>query len=45
VEIAEAAVLSRREALAHSSDAAERQEIEIALAKLRALKKDVSNFL
>jgi len=45
VEIAEAAVLSRREALAHSSDAAERQEIEIALAKLRALKKDVLNFL
>jgi len=44
VEIAEAAVLSRREVLAQSSDATERQEIEIALAKLRALKKEVLNF-
>jgi hypothetical protein len=45
VEVAEAALLSRREALEHgNSDRTERQEIEKALAKLHALKKNVLNF-
>jgi hypothetical protein len=45
VEIAEAAILNRREALMHSSDGfAERQEIKMALDKLRTLKKEVLKF-
>jgi hypothetical protein len=44
VEIAEAALLSRRETLLHSPWG-ERQEIESALENLRALKKEVLNFL
>ncbi len=45
VEIAESALLSRREDLTHSSDGvAERHKIEIALANLRVLKKEVLNF-
>jgi hypothetical protein len=46
VEIAEAALLNCRDALAQdSSGRREHNEIEKALAKLRALKKDVLNFL
>ena len=46
VEIAEAALLDRREALMNGSDGhSERREIEIALENLRALKKKVLNFL
>lgn len=46
VESAEAALLSRRETLMHSSDGrGERQEIENALENLRTLKKEVLNFL
>src|SRR5580704_13941060 len=42
VEIAEAALLDRREALINGSDGhAERREIEIALENLRTLKKKV----
>lgn len=45
VEVAEAAILSRREELRQSSDGfAERREIEIALTKLRMVKKEVLNF-
>jgi hypothetical protein len=45
VEIAEAAILTRREALMSSSDAfAERQELDLALANLGALKRDVLKF-
>ena len=46
VEIAEAALLNRRDALSHESDGrAERREIEGALEKLRVLKEGVLNFL
>jgi hypothetical protein len=46
IEVAEAAILSRREVLTQSSDGfAERQEIKLALAKLRNLKKEVLKFL
>ena len=45
VEIAEAAILNRRESLKKESDGrVERQEIERALEKLRALKEDILNF-
>jgi len=45
VEIAEAALLNRRETLKHESDGrVERQEIERALEKLRALKEGILNF-
>jgi hypothetical protein len=46
IEVAEAAILTRREALLQSSDGfTERQETKIALAKLRNLKKEVLKFL
>jgi hypothetical protein len=46
IEVAEAAILSRREILMQSSDGfAERQETKMALAKLRNLKKEVLKFL
>jgi hypothetical protein len=46
IEVAEAAILDRREVLTQSSDGfAERQEIKMALAKLRTLKKEVLKFL
>ena len=46
IEVAEAAILSRREVLMQSSDGfVERQEIKVALAELRNLKKDVLKFL
>jgi hypothetical protein len=45
VEIAEAALLNRRESLKHESDGrVERQEIERALEKLRELKEGVLHF-
>lgn len=45
IEIAEAALLSRREALLQGPDGhAERQEIKTALDKLRRLKKEVLKF-
>jgi hypothetical protein len=45
VEIAEAALLNRQLALKHESDGrVERQEIETALDRLRAVKKDILNF-
>jgi hypothetical protein len=45
IEVAEAAILSRREALLQSSDGfSERQESKMALAKLRNLKKEVLKF-
>jgi hypothetical protein len=45
VEIAEAALLNRRDTLKHESDGrVERQEIERALEKLDALKENVLNF-
>lgn len=45
IEVAEAAILSRREALMQSSDGfSERQEIKLALARLRSLKKEVLKF-
>ncbi len=45
IEVAEAAVLSRREVLAQSGDGfVERQQIKMALAKLRGLKKEVLKF-
>lgn len=45
IEVAEAAILSRREALLQSSDGfIERQETKMALAKLRNLKKEVLKF-
>ena len=45
VEIAEAALLNRQLALKHESDGrVERQEIERALDRLRAVKKDILNF-
>jgi hypothetical protein len=46
IEVAEAAILSRREILMQSPDGfAERQETKMALAKLRDLKKEVLKFL
>jgi len=46
VEVAEAAILTRRDVLAQSPDGfAERQEIHIALTKLCDLKKEVLKFL
>jgi hypothetical protein len=46
VEIAEAAILTRREALTHSPDGfVEGQEIKIALDTLSKLKKEVLKFL
>jgi hypothetical protein len=45
IEIAEALILSRREAVMRTSDAdVEYQEIENALTKLGALKRDVLKF-
>ncbi len=44
VEIAEAALLNRRETLDHPADAFQRTEVEIALSKLRLLKKEILNF-
>ena len=45
VEVAEAAILTRREMLALSSeDFAEWQEVEMALDKVRHLKKEVLKF-
>ncbi|MGH9545054.1 MAG: hypothetical protein ACRD23_07540 [Terriglobales bacterium] len=45
IEVAEAAVLTRREVLVQSTDGfAERQQIKTALAKLRSLKKEVLDF-
>lgn len=45
IEVAEAAILSRREELQQSSDGhAERLEIETALTKLRMVKKEILNF-
>jgi hypothetical protein len=45
MEVAEAAILSRREVLTQSPDGfAERQEIKMALAKLHNLKKEVLTF-
>jgi hypothetical protein len=46
VEIAEAAILTRREALSHSPDGfVEGQEIKIALDTLSKLKKEALKFL
>ena len=46
IEVAGAAILTRREVLMQSPDGfAERQEIKLALAKLRNLKKEVVKFL
>jgi hypothetical protein len=46
IEIAEAAILTRREALLQSSDGfIERQETKTALTKLRNMKKEVLKFL
>lgn len=44
VEIAEAAILNRRESLDHPDDAFQRTEVEIALSNLRLLKKEILNF-
>jgi hypothetical protein len=45
VEVAEAAILNRREVLAQSDDGfTERQKIKLALANLRSLKRDVLKF-
>jgi len=45
VEVAEAAILGRREELQRGSDGlAEQLEIETALIKLRKLKKEILNF-
>ena len=46
IEVAEAAILTRREILMQSPDGfAERQQTKLALAKLRNLKKEVLKFL
>ena len=46
IEVAEAAILARREILVQSSDGfAERQALKAALEKLRDLKKAVLKFL
>jgi len=42
--IAEAALLNRWESLDHESDSFQRTEIEIALSKLRLLKREILNF-
>jgi hypothetical protein len=45
VEVADAAILSRREELQRGADGfAERREIEKALTRLRKLKKEILNF-
>jgi hypothetical protein len=45
IEVAESAILGRREVLLQSPDGhAERQEIKMALDKLRRLKKEILNF-
>jgi hypothetical protein len=44
VEIAEAALLNRRESLDRPSDCFQRTEVEIALSKLRLLKREILNF-
>lgn len=45
IEIAEAALLNRRETLSHQSDGqVEQNEIAKAVEKLRTLKKDILNF-
>jgi hypothetical protein len=44
VEIAEAALLNQREILDRPADAFQRTEVEIALSKLRLLKKGILNF-
>jgi hypothetical protein len=44
VEIAEAALLNGRESLDDPYDPQQRTEIDIALTKLRLLKKEVLNF-
>ncbi|MGH9503821.1 MAG: hypothetical protein ACRD20_13290 [Terriglobales bacterium] len=45
VEVAEATILTRREALLHSADGfLEQQEIKMALDKLRQMKKEVLKF-
>jgi hypothetical protein len=44
VEIAEATLLKRRESLGALSDSFERTEIEIAISKLRLLKREILNF-
>jgi hypothetical protein len=45
IEVAEAAVLTRREVLEQSADGfAERQQLKMALAKLHSLKKEVLKF-
>jgi hypothetical protein len=45
IEVAEAAILTRRAALLQSSDGfSERRETKMALAKLRNLKKEVLKF-
>ena len=46
IEIAEAAILARRDVLEQSPDGfAERREVTLALAKLESLKKEVLKFL
>ena len=45
IEVAEAAILARREVLVQSPDGfAERQEIKLALNKLRRVKKEILKF-
>ncbi len=45
IEVAEAAILARREVLVQSPDGfAERNEIKLALDKLRRLKKEILKF-
>ena len=44
VEIAEAAILNCQEAMEPNLDARELTEMEIALAKLRHMKKEILNF-
>ena len=46
IEVAEAAILARRDVLAQSPDGfAERREIALAIAKIESLKRDVLKFL
>jgi len=46
IEVAEAAILTRRDVLEQGSDgSAERREITLALAKLESMKKEVLKFL
>ena len=44
VEVAEAALLSRRDSLDQSADAFQLTDVEIALSNLRVLKKEILNF-